>query len=183
VITTADLETATKGRLAAADPETDRLLEVGLGIAQRYCGWHVTPERDHDIAVIDGDVRGGGLSLRLPTLRIGELYTVTEAGLELDLAELDWSTTGRLYKLGGGLWSTRPGAIVVDMRHGFDIAPAFESAVISYIARTSMSTAEGGRQRTAVGPFAYGVATLEEGSAFTAEECFALDLYKLEAYP
>lgn len=183
MITTADLDSATKGRLAADDPETARLLEGGLGICRQWCGWHVTPERDHDLAIIDGDTRGGGPWLRVPTMNLVELQSVFEEGVELDVEAIDWSSQGRLIKQDGMYWSRRPGAIAVEMKHGYDLAPGFESAVINYIVRTSMTVAVGGRERTGVGPFVYAPTPLEDCSAFTSQEQFLLWHYKLEPYP
>jgi hypothetical protein len=181
MISVDDLDKATKGRLDKDDPETARLLEVGLGVCRRYCGWHVHPVLDADVKVLDGR---GGLVLRLPTLAMLEAPAeVLELGVAIDPATLDWSPYGRLMKQSGAYWTDRFGAIKVTYKHGFDSAPGFESAVITYIARTSLTVPEGGRQRDAVGPFHYSTVTLEDCSAFSAEEKMNLDFYRLEPYP
>ena len=150
-ISVSDLDTATKGRLAADDPETARLLEVGLGICRRYCGWHVHPEITETV-VLDGR---GGLELRLPTLWLVELLRVAELGVDLNLDTLDVSKYGRIVKQSCGYWTNRLGALEVELTHGYASAPGFESSVITYIARTSLTVPEGGRYRDAVGPFHY----------------------------
>ena len=190
-LTTADVAAATHGRLAENDPETARLLEVGLAAARRWCGWHVTPEQE-DTKILNGR---GGYSLRLPTMRLVSLTSIVEEGVPLDLAYLDVSEDGRvekLYRYGydylgfGDLyptrqWSIRLGGIEVTMTHGFDTAPEFDAAVLSYIGRAAFTAASvGGLQRTSVGPFSYATPVLEASSAFTGEEQATLSLYKLE---
>lgn len=185
-LTVAEVAAATNNRLAADDPDTARQLAVGLAAARRYCGWHVTPEQE-DTVILDGR---GGYSLRLPTMNLVELSGVFEDDVELDVNYLDVSQKGRVVKVvpyddwhgfyGQRQWTERLGAIVVSMIHGYAEAPDWESVVLSYIVRTSLAAADGGRQRTAVGPFSYAAPVFGQGSAFTAEEKAVLDLYRLE---
>lgn len=169
-LTAAAVEQYTQGRLISGEAETARLLAEGLSAARRYCGWHVTPERE-DVLTLDGP---GGRLLRLPTLRLVELTGVTEDGVVLDVAELYVSPLGMVSKRWGGCWSSNFGAITVTMTHGFADAPDFYGAVLSAVDRASLAPA-GGRLR-AVGPFQYETAS-------TADERDRLDLYRLERTP
>lgn len=171
-LSVAAVEQYTKGRLAQGDPETVRLLAEGLSAARRYCGWHVTPIVTDDEVTLDGP---GGRLLRLPTLRLVELASVTENGVELDVvADLYVSPLGMVSKRSGGCWSDKFGAIEVTMTHGFEDAPDFDGAVLSAIDRASLAPT-GGRLRV-IGPFQYETES-------TADERARLDLYRLERRP
>ncbi|RIS72036.1 hypothetical protein D2E70_03595 [Mycobacteroides abscessus] len=168
----------TKGRLTVDDSEAGRNLAAGLAAVQRWCGWHVTPvKQDHEVE-LDGP---GGPLLRLPTLRLVELLSVTEDGVALNLGSLEWSKTGLVRKKSGAPWSCKLGAITVKMNHGFAEAADFEAAVLSYIDRMSQ-TPEGGKP-IAVGPFRWAEEKTAAGSAFSMAELSILDLYRLEPQP
>lgn len=163
----------TGGRLED-DDETAALLARGLAAARRFCGWHITPERE-DLVTIDGP---GGRLLVLPTLHLVTLTEVTEDGDDVDVADLYVSARGLVQKKSRGCWSTHYGAITVTMTHGFAEAPDFESAVLSWIDRASFA-ASGGRARV-VGPFQWETESLAVGSTFTAGEQALLEQYRLE---
>lgn len=178
MLDTAALAQYTKGRLVADDSETERNLAAGLAAVQRWCGWHVTPVKQEHEVELDGP---GGPLLRLPTLRLVELLSVTEDGVALSLGALEWSKTGLVRKKSGAPWSRKLGAITVKMNHGFDNAADFEAAVLSYIDRASQAP-EGGKP-IAVGPFRWPEEKIAEGSAYSMAELSILDLYRLEPQP
>lgn len=184
-LTTLDVQKFTQGRLAEGDSETTRLLTTGLSLARRYCGWHVTPVIEDDVVTVDGP---GGSLLVLPTLRLVEVTKLVEEGIEADLDTVSVSPRGLLRKKTGyaggdygfgSCWSPHYSAIEVTMTHGFAEAPEWQSAVLSYIDRTSLAV--GGGQREAVGPFVFPATSAAAGSAFTDTERMLLDLYKLES--
>lgn len=174
-LSAAALADYTQGRLGATDPETAKVLARALAEVQRWCGWHVAPAAADVVVVLDGP---GGPLLRLPTLRLVGLAEVTEGGVELDVAELEWSANGLVRKASGAWWSSRFGAITVKMTHGFATADDFEAAVLSVADRRSLAQAATGGAPTAVGPFRWGEAPTS--SAFTAAELSILELYRLE---
>lgn len=178
MLNAAALAQYTKGRLVADDSETERNLAAGLAAVQRWCGWHVTPVKQGHEVGLDGP---GGPLLRLPTLRLVELLSVSEDGATLNLGSLEWSKTGLVRKKSGALWSSKLGAITVTMDHGFAEAADFESAVLSYIDR--MSKAPTGEEPIAVGPFRWPEMKIGAGSAFSMTELAILDLYRLEPQP
>lgn len=93
--------------------------------AQRYCGWHVSPE-DTTRVVCDGP---GGPLLALPTLNLRTVVSVTEDGIEVDVSTLEWSANGMVRKKSRENWTSTLGGISVRMVHGFDEADDFEQAV------------------------------------------------------
>lgn len=181
-LTTLDVQKYTKGRLTQGDTETTRLLATGLGLARRYCGWHVTPVIEDDVVTVDGP---GGPLLVLPTLRLIELTALTEDGIDADLDQIAVSARGLVRKRHGytggrtgWYWSEQFGGIEATMTHGFAEAPEWQSAILSWIDRTSLTVGSG--QREAVGPFTFAETPAAAGSAFTDTEKMLLDLYKLE---
>jgi hypothetical protein len=174
-----DVAQYTSGRLAAGDAETQRLLSFGLAAARRFCGWHVTGVREDDEVTIDGP---GSALLVLPTLRLVALTGVVEHGLALDVAlDLHVSARGLVRKRSGMCWSAHYGAITVTMNHGFDDAPDFNAAVLSFIDRMSYAP-DGGRPK-GVGPFQYDSEAMAAASAFSAVERSLLEQYRLESAP
>ncbi|SIN10111.1 MULTISPECIES: hypothetical protein [Mycobacteroides] len=178
MLDTAALAEYTKGRLVADDSETERNLAAGLAVVQRWCGWHVAPVKEEHEVELDGP---GGSLLRLPTLRVVELISVVEDGVTLNLGSLEWSKTGLVRKKSGAPWSSKLGAITVTMDHGFAEAADFESAVLSYVDRTSQAPTGG--KPIAVGPFRWAEEKTVAGSAFSMAELSILDLYRLEPQP
>ncbi|PQM51823.1 hypothetical protein C5U48_12930 [Mycolicibacter virginiensis] len=183
----ADVETFTKGRLKGTDPNVAALLTMAVAAARRYCGWHVTPEREDDELVIDGP---GSMMLMLPTLRLLDLTSVIEDGRELDLSTLEWSPRGMVRKMphhrGRQLgWTTRLGGITVKITHGFTTAPDFNAAVLAMVDRISedFSPSSSIASRLVVGPFEFPQPGVAEGSAFTLVERAILDSYALEKSP
>lgn len=133
-LTTADVEQYTKGRLAEADPETQRLLAAALRAVRTYCGWHVTPVQTDTGVVIDGP---GSRLLSLPTLQLAQLQAVTENGTTLNVSDLYWSVAGLVRKKSGACWSGRYGSIIVTMQHGYDDASDWQQGVLELVDRLS----------------------------------------------
>lgn len=182
-LTVADVVGYTHGRLAADDTETTRLLNAALGMARRYCGWHVTPVQPDDVVTLDGT---GGALLALPTLRLVELTELVEDGITADLTYVERSARGLLRKKAGYLpgphhygpyWTNQLGGITATMTHGFADAPEWQSAVLSLVDRTSMVLSSGGPE--VIGPFQF-PSTGSVGTLFNDGEKMLLDLYRLE---
>lgn len=93
--------------------------------AQRYCGWHVSPEEITTVTV-DGP---GGLLLALPTLKLANILQLTEDGAEIGVTGLEWSASGLVRKKNRASWTSALGGITVMMQHGYDEADDFERAV------------------------------------------------------
>ena len=96
-----DVEQFTAGRLAADNPETQRLLDSAVAAARRYCGWHVSPVWAAHQIILDGH---GGRVLRLPTKHLITVDDVIEDGTTLNVDELTWNTAGIVRKTSHAAW-------------------------------------------------------------------------------
>lgn len=162
-----------------AEPTPD---DAARSAARRFCGWHVTPVREDHVVTIDGP---GSRLLVLPTLRLVELTSVVEHGVALDVeADLDVSPRGLVTKKSGAYWSSRYGAIVVTMTHGFpsdvaedddEINAADFSAAVASIAERSAND-----KPRKVGPVEWDTQAMDDGSAFSVVERSLLEQYRLE---
>lgn len=164
--------------IAYRDGEEEAIVRQAQSAIRRYCGWHIAPVVMETLT-LDGP---GGRHLWLPSLRVNDIVSVTNAGTSVDLTTgLDWSASGYL-ELRSGCWSHRPRQIVVELNHGFaDIPGELVEAVVSVASRAASSPA--GAVEESTGPFrakwsavAPGVAG---GIALLQHERDMLDLYKL----
>lgn len=174
----ADLAAYTQNRLSEGDQATVDALASALAAVRRFCGWHVTPVRTAQVVTVDGP---GSRLLVLPTLRLTALTALVEDGVTVDVDTLEWSSRGLVRKEGQCWWTGRLGGITATISHGFDAAPDWQAAVLSFADRSSLAGV-GGRP-TVVGPFQYGTEAMAAGSAFSAVERSLLEQYRLESSP
>lgn len=166
-----DVEAYTQGRLPAGDAETLRLLAAALAGARRYCGWHVTPEKEDHEVEIDGP---GTHLLVIPTMALTELQQVTENGEDLNLDDLEWSRRGLVRKkIPVCRWTHALGGITVKITHGYAEADAadWRGAVLAAV---DLASQLGAGYAEKIGPFSY--AAME--TAVEAQKAFGL--YRLE---
>ena len=133
-VTVDELEAFTSGRLSAAADESQRLLDAAYDIARGYCGWPVTLTTDEQVELTGGWQR----ILSLPTMNLLDVTAVTEDGVVLDVADLDWSRTGRLWKRAA--YARWAGRVLVTMTHGYASTPGFDQAVLKIAAAESSTT-------------------------------------------
>lgn len=110
-----DLPTSIRG-LFADDEAAQDAIDAVLASARRYCGWHVSPVKSDDAIDMDGP---GGKVLSLPTLNLLSVSSVTELGVDLDVANLDRSRRKGTLTKPFGYWTGRDGAIVATVTHGY----------------------------------------------------------------
>lgn len=170
------VENFSRGRLDRDDAETQRQLDAALAAAQRYCGWHVTPVLTNVTVTLDGT---GDSTIVLPTLMMTQLVSVSEDGVALDLADLNWSQRGLIIKRSGLRWSEMFSSVAVTMSHGYASAPDFESVVLGAIERGAFSSDQALR---VIGPFQYN-APPDDRLIFLDAERAVLDRYALEKRP
>lgn len=151
-LTVADVDSYTRGRLPASDPETQRLLDAALARVRRFCGWHVSPVREDTVTV-----RPGGHDwtewIILPTLKVVSLTSITEDDQTIDPASIQQFTNepGVLYKKRGCSFPFNPRywhphySVTVTFQHGFtaDEAPDFRSEVLRLVDSTSLDVGMG----------------------------------------
>lgn len=104
---------------------------------RRFCGWHVAPSVTEELRL---DSYGGRV-LHLPSKHVTAIGSITVDGVDV-LDRCDWSTAGTV-QLRSGCWPDRPGAVVVNLTHGWEADDVPEVA--------AMILAIGKRARTQTG--------------------------------
>jgi hypothetical protein len=178
-----DLEAYTNGRLSASDPNTEMVLAAALQEVRNYCKWHVSPVHTDEGLKLDGPgewggygvgigglyysssysiiagrltpTRVGGDVLYLPTKKLLDIQSITEDGVALDMATIQWSDTGQVFKTTHAPWTTNyagsGGAatgITITFAHGYTEQQAADWRRIVLAVADRMSLVRG-----LVGPF------------------------------
>jgi len=125
LVSAEDFSAWTGGKVAASDPRVLPLLKGASAGIRRWARWHIAPVLEETLT---GDGPGGSLLL-LPTGRLLEVLTATNAGESVDVAGLDFSRHGMVSRPDAG-WSNRFGSVSVRVRHGFDLADVPDVAQI-----------------------------------------------------
>lgn len=137
-----DVESYTKGRLSASDPETLRALNAALAQVRQYCGWHVSPELQMTLT-LDGN---GRHDLWLPTLNIVSVDSITvfdsnlDATVSIDVNDptqfaMSSSAPGILYRGQCGRWDWGYSNVSVTLTHGFAAPYDWQAAVLDVVDR------------------------------------------------
>lgn len=134
-LTTADVESFTRGRLLASDPETGRFLAAALAAARREVGWHVSPVKLGDVVTMAG---AGGIDLYPPTRNIVNLISVTDDGADV-LADVAVVAPWKLARK-TGFWSRELAAISITMDHGYTESEAadWRHAILAMVDQMSL---------------------------------------------
>lgn len=132
-LTPQDVETYTRGRLSADEPETQRALDAATAALRKFTGWVVTPVTSETMTV-DGS---GWSSLILPTQKIVSLTSITADGVAVDLSEVQQSSdaAGVLYRTGCKTWCRGYSNVSVTLEHGWDDAYDFQAAILEMVDR------------------------------------------------
>lgn len=146
-LTPASVELYTEGRLLASDPRTQQLLDMGLGRARRFCGWHVTP-----VISATATMRGNCEEwIALHTLKIVTVTSITEVcdGVEtvIDVNDVEILSDepSSIYWKTHRHWHPHR-TYIITFSHGYTAneAAAFQEAVLSWIDTTATSIGMGG---------------------------------------
>lgn len=124
LVSAAEFSAWTGGKVSESDPRVLPLLNGASAGIRRWARWHIAPVLEETLV---GDGPGGSLLL-LPTGRLLEVLTATNAGESVDVTGLDFSRHGMVST--GGCWSDRFGAVSVRVRHGYDLADVPDVAQI-----------------------------------------------------
>lgn len=146
---------------------------AALGFIERYCGWHVTPERT-DTVTVDGN---GLQVLQLPSLHVLNVERVELDGEELDGSCFSWSDRGML-RLRHGVWPREFRNVTVTLRHGYKVCPDIES-VVAVLAARAVSTPTGVAAITVGGRSERYGADSGYGISPTSKEYAVLDAYRI----
>lgn len=151
--------------------ETDRLYQAEA-LVRSYCGWHIAPSRVETFT-LDGS---GSPLMVLPTLRLTAVTSVTNDGVVVDPATLEWSEAGALRLPCWGYWTWKYRGVVVEATHGYDKAPFDLAGAVQAIA--SRASNNPGLASQTRGPFSESYV-----QTFLEPERMVLDRYKLPPRP
>ena len=98
-------------------------IRAAQSAVRRYCGWHVAPSITETVRV---DAYGGQV-LYLPSKHVTAIASISVDGEAV--AEFDWSEAGTVV-LRSGSWPDRPGAVQVDLTHGWPVDDVPEVAAL-----------------------------------------------------
>lgn len=103
---------------------------------RNHCGWHVYPVITETMTV-----RGSGArDLFLPTLRLLDVVSCTEDGIELDPAALTLGADfARFVAHPTRYWTASRRGVTVTIRHGYDNVPELAELCRNVVARAAMS--------------------------------------------
>lgn len=144
-LTTADVETFTRGRLSADDPVVQDILDAALVRARNYVGWHVSPVIVNDVATFDGP---GGTDLYLRTGKVVSVTSVVEVGATVDPSNYVTSANvPRMLFRKNGCWTREHAGITVTYTHGFTEAEAadWRRAILVMVDRMARPQQAGAR--------------------------------------
>lgn len=99
-------------------------MQAAQASIRRFCGWHVAPLVAESLRV---DSYGGRV-LHLPTKHVVEIKQVLVRGADWT-DQIDWSEAGTLV-LRSGCWPDAPGAVTVELEHGWDAEDVPEVAAL-----------------------------------------------------
>lgn len=146
-LTTADVETFTRGRLSAGDPVVQDILNAALVRARNYTGWVVSPQVADDAVTIDGP---GGRELFLPTGRIVSIASIVENGTTVTSSDYVVSSDiRRMVYRKNTCWTSEFAGITVTYTHGYteEEAADWRRAILLMVDRMSREQQSGARSK------------------------------------
>jgi len=177
--TTTELETYTG--LTFEQARSDMLLEQVSAAVRNYCRWHVAPSHV-DTVTVDGS---GADVLKLPTLFLTALTSVTENAEALDLDDLEWTEAGYLKR--STPWTRKLRGVVAVIEHGYTEVPLEVREIVMNAAARGLLTPAGGvvRDQESIGDYSLGTTYSQigfnqaGGSALMDHEKTILDTYRI----
>ena len=145
IISPEELSALTGGRFGADTVGVTSVLDAVSAAVRNACGWHVAPALD----VVEA-TQGPGRVLRLHTLLLRSVASVTERGQELGEGQFEASRAGLLRRLCWREWPGGFGSVVVAYRSGIptEMAPDL-AAVVAQMASNALAAPAGVRSEQA----------------------------------
>lgn len=139
IISPEQLSALSGGRFGADTVGVASVLAAVSAAVRNACGWHVSPAVD----VVEA-TQGPGRVLRLHTLVLHSIASVTERGEELGEGQFEASRSGILRRLCWREWPGGLGSVVVAYRSGIpaDMAPDL-AAVAAQMASNALAAPAG----------------------------------------
>ena len=116
--------------------DTSEAAKAASASIRQHCGWHVYPVITETMTV-----RGSGArDLFLPTLRLLDVVSCTEDGIELDPAALTLGADfAGFVAHPSRYWTNSRRGVTVTIRHGFDYVPELAELCRNIVARAAES--------------------------------------------
>lgn len=129
-----EVEHFTKGQIESSDPRVLDAIKAVTSSIRMEAGWHIGPVVEGHSVTLDGP---GGKKLHLPTMKLVNLVSVHQLGVDLDLNgdSHDWSELGLVEKRDGTCWTDRYRKIVAVMDHGFADMADLKFLTLSLVGR------------------------------------------------
>ena len=170
LMTAADVAAASKGQVSAADPRLPALIAAASQAVRDRCGWHVTPVVSETLTV-DGT---GGVLL---DVRSGRLLGVSEVRVGGVPVVFDWSADG-IVERRDGVFPRRFRSVEVDVRHGFEQAPALVQVAVQAVLGACASPLGATREQAGQVAISWG----RTGLAVSEEDMASLAPYRLQMW-
>lgn len=140
IITPAEFDALTGGRMSSTTEQVQAMLDAVSAAVRSYCGWHLAPAL---ACTWTGEAPGGYVTL--PAMGVSAVSAVRVSGEELDPSAYEWSRSGelRLHRC-----APKWGSVEVDFTAGYDDAQAL-GAVTAQIAANALAAAPGVREEHA----------------------------------
>jgi len=156
-------------------------LEQVSAAVRNYLRWHLAPSLTETVTV-DGS---GASVLRLPTLYLTTLTSVTENDEAVDLDGVEWTEAGYLKR--SCPWTCKLRGVSVSIVHGYSTTPLEVREIVMNAAARGLLTPAGGvvRDQEAVGDYSisntYSQIGFNQagGSALMEHEKTVLDNYRI----
>lgn len=177
--TTPELETYTG--LTFDQVRSDMALEQVSAAVRNYIRWHLSPSVTETV-VVDGS---GAVVLKLPTLYLTALNSLTEDAEVLDVDDVEWTVAGYLKR--SYAWTGKLRGVSAGITHGYSTVPLEVREIVMNAAARGLLTPAGGvvRDQEAVGDYSisntYSQIGFNQagGSALMEHEKTILDNYRI----
>lgn len=117
---------------------------AACAVIRNHCGWHIAPSVTETLT-LDGT---GGTILRLPSMHVTEVDTVTNDGA--DVTTPSWSKNGVIEHY---YWTSARRGVEVTLTHGYTSCPDEVLALAKAMAMTGATSRALGVKSQTAGPF------------------------------
>lgn len=177
LLTAEEVVAASNGKILVTDTRLPGLIKSASEAVRKYCRWHVAPVITETVTV---PTQGGRLVL-LPTLRVVDVTGFKVAGVEQDVATLDWATFGMVRLSCQAPTSLR--GVEATIIHGFESAPDVAQVAAQIVLQAMASPMGATREQAGLLSVTWGQTApgVSGGVSVLDRDVALLDPYRLEA--